>query len=394
MRFRSWWFLAFWATAGVVGFAWLFPNWLPLRLASFGGSDRATFENVAVAISDEGIAANSIAGTSTDESGGFAAPLPVVLKEASPSDHGSGLEDVMGFSPDGLGSAASGVGMTGSGSGGGGTGIGTIGYGSLGSFGNGSGTTAATPPPPTPRMAAPTSAYPPDLTAGDDHLTPSAPTDLIGAPDIDAEPIGAGISSPGAEFDNILDEIDRKLACLPLGNIAFNAPETIPLGEMAAIELLVSLAETEEQLRTAVRAAGPVESASVHVSPYMEAQLNGAGFRIESATPARQLLSRSERTRWRWQIEPTRADTLELTLTLSALFSVDGQERTRAIRTFEKTIVVDVPITHRLAQFIGNNQEWLGTALIIPVLGAVYRMFRRKRQAESPEPGEMDRRAA
>jgi hypothetical protein len=151
-------------------------------------------------------------------------------------------------------------------------------------------------------------------------------------------------------------------------------------------------------LREAIRAPGPVESARVRVSPYMEATLSGNGFAIESAAPPRQMLSRSERTKWRWQIEPTKAESLELTLTLSALFTVDGHERTRAIRTFEQTIHVDVPITHRVAQFVGDNQEMLGTLLVVPIVGALYRRFRKRRQAPSgvAQEREMDepRRAA
>lgn len=184
------------------------------------------------------------------------------------------------------------------------------------------------------------------------------------------------VEDPGDEFASLLAEIDRKLASLPSANIAFNTPETIPFGDSAVIELLVSLEEAEEELRQAIRAVGPVETAKVKVSPYLEASLAGVGFSIEPITPPRQLLSPTQRTQWRWNIEPTKAASLELTLTLSALFTVDGQQSTRAIQTFERTITVDVPITHRVTDLVTANKELLVTLLLIPSAGWFYRRYR------------------
>lgn len=180
---------------------------------------------------------------------------------------------------------------------------------------------------------------------------------------------------PSNEFTRLFEEIDRKLASLPLANIAFNTPETIPYGDAAVIELLVSLQETEEELRQAIRAQGPIETARVQVSPYLEASLAGVGFRIEPITPSQQLLSSQQRTQWRWNLEPTKAESLELTLTLSAIFTVDGHQSTRAIQTFSRTITVDVPMTHRVSDFVASNKELLLTLLVFPAAAWTYRRY-------------------
>lgn len=200
--------------------------------------------------------------------------------------------------------------------------------------------------------------------------------------------IGSGsapqASSPNNSSDEDLSDVDRRLADLPLGNIAFNTPESIPLGESARIELLVSMKEAEEELRRAVRAAGPVESARVKISDQMEARLTGLGFRIEAITPERQAVTRGERTQWQWQIEPNKSATLELHLTLSALIEVNGAPSTRAIRTFERTIQVEVPLVHRLADVVSGNLELLTTVVLIPVAGGIWRLSRKKKQAAKP----------
>jgi hypothetical protein len=184
--------------------------------------------------------------------------------------------------------------------------------------------------------------------------------------------------------DNTMSEVDRKLAALPLGNIAFNTPETIPLGDAATIELLVSLKEAEEELRQHVHGIGGIETAHVQLSDQMEAKVTGLGFHIEPITPERQAVSHSQETKWRWQIEPIKSDTLELNLTLSALIKIDGEPTTRAIRTFEKTIVVKVPFGQRLTTAVSNNIELITTVVLIPVAGGTWRFVRKRRRAGAP----------
>lgn len=420
MRSRSWWYFVTWLAVGAIGVGLLWPDVLSVPLARIWHGDFAKFQEVASAL--PGDMSSGSAPPNRYEASNAA---PTVLENQSPSDHDGGLEmafddldsdDALIGAWDGEAEGSLPVGDTIGGPSGGAE-ILHYGYGS----GNGSGLVrkrsvagGAISVGGTREETTAAGSVGVDLdnlvddgwfdaeysvrSIGSPKPTTTAaadePTTSVSQPEESPGAASGAFESANLEFDDVLDEIDRKLASLPLGNIAFNAPETIPLGDSATIELLVSLREAEEELREAVSAAGPVETARVRVSPYMEASLSGLGFSIESATPARQMLSKSQRTKWQWQIETTKADALELTLTLSALFTVGGQERTRAIRTFEKTILVDVPITHRVAQFVSNNTELLGTLLVIPIVGALYRRFRRKRQRPSGVAGEMDRRAA
>jgi hypothetical protein len=128
----------------------------------------------------------------------------------------------------------------------------------------------------------------------------------------------------------------------------------------------------------------------------MEAKVTGLGFNIEPITPERQAVSRTQETEWRWQIEPTKSDTLELNLTLSAQIKVDGESSARTIRTFEKKILVNVPFTQRVATAMNNNVELLTTVVLIPVAGGTWRYVRKRkrRQTSSHDDAEPARRAA
>jgi hypothetical protein len=109
----------------------------------------------------------------------------------------------------------------------------------------------------------------------------------------------------------------------------------------------------------------------------MEARLTGVGFRIEAVTPEVQAVTRRQNTEWRWEVEPTGTGTRRLHLTLSALIDVEGTESPRTVRTFSQTLEVRVTLLRRLSGFVGENWQWLWTALLIPVGGW---MLRKRRQ--------------
>ncbi|HEY4234497.1 MAG TPA: hypothetical protein VGM76_13775 [Lacipirellulaceae bacterium] len=311
------------------------------------GEEEATVESVAPRTGSVGDA---------DAIGEGETPNDPLQPASVPDSHGS------------LGSIGSGEGGGGSGEGIGLGSIGTIGHGSGTGEGYGSGHGRASVHSQTHEIVIDESAKPP--------LPPDA---IIAAP------------------DDAMSEVDRKLAALPLGNIAFNTPETIPLGNTATIELLVSTKEAEEQLRQSIRGSGPIESAQgVQISDQMEAKVTGLGFRIEAVTPERQAVSHTQETRWRWQIEPTKSDTLELNLTLSALIKIGGEPSARTICTFEKKILVKVPFGQRLTTAISNNFELLTTVILLPVAGGTWRYVRKRKRGmiASEDDPEAPRRAA
>ena len=87
--------------------------------------------------------------------------------------------------------------------------------------------------------------------------------------------------------------------------------------------------------------------------------------------PQVQAVSQTVMTEWKWEIEPTKVGPQRLHLTLSALLTVNGERTPRVIRSFEHAIEVHVTWRQNLAGFIGQNWQWLWTAILIPVVGWV-----------------------
>ena len=182
-----------------------------------------------------------------------------------------------------------------------------------------------------------------------------------------------------------LNAVDQILETLELGRIAFNTPATIPLGDTAIIELILSTTESIETLQGMLNAVGERTGACILVSNEMEARLTGRGFGIEAITREVQAVSGEEVTKWKWEIEPTEGGVQRLHLTLSALLYMEGSRTPRTIRTFERTIEVRVSWRRKVSDFVTNNWQWLLTALVIPLgVWIVQKMRERDESNEKP----------
>ncbi len=172
--------------------------------------------------------------------------------------------------------------------------------------------------------------------------------------------------------------VNQVVASLQKANIAFNVHEKLNLKQTAQIELLLSTKESAETLRNAIEAAGAREGATIKVSKRMEASLTGAAFQITEITPKEQIVDSLETVYWKWDVTPTSLGQHPLHLTLTALVSVDGATTRRAIRTFDKTINVNVTATQWAEDFIAKNWQWLWAAILLPLAGGVWKQWKPK----------------
>lgn len=178
--------------------------------------------------------------------------------------------------------------------------------------------------------------------------------------------------------------IDKIIEELKFGNIAFNTPSNLYLGDSVVIQLLLSIQLSIEELREKVHAAGETEGYSIRVSNEMVARLSGSGFKIEAILPEAQAVGAGKTTEWKWKIEPTEGGIQKLHLTLSALLYLHDQPTPYVIRTFERTIHVHVTLLRQISSFVMGNWQWLWTAVLIPVAGWIIHKRKRKRSRMIP----------
>jgi hypothetical protein len=163
-------------------------------------------------------------------------------------------------------------------------------------------------------------------------------------------------------------------------NIAYNAPTKIQLDETRIIQLKLSRSETQEALKGAIAEPGEKQGAQIRVSRLMEAHLEGSGFKIEQLGSDRpQLVEPSGVNEWAWEITATDPGKHRLHLTINAVITVDGNPTNHLIRTFDRTIEVEVGFGKHIARFFGEHWQWLWAVLVVPLSGVAIARLRRKR---------------
>jgi hypothetical protein len=217
-----------------------------------------------------------------------------------------------------------------------------------------------------------------DITMRPQPVTqaPSDPAPSLPRPPAPSEPRPTEASPP----HRLLNEIDDFLDQLDVGHIAFNAPERMLVGETAEMRLLLSPVLNVDELVDRLRdLRGELQGAEIRVAPRMEALISGQNFEITAITPATQAVSRGEPTEWRWEVSPKSPGAHRLYLVLNAHI-IDS---TRTLRTFDRTIQVNVTVGQQLAGFVRGNWQWLWTTALVPLAGWLWQRRRRASHAAS-----------
>jgi hypothetical protein len=218
------------------------------------------------------------------------------------------------------------------------------------------------PPPPPPSIPGQPGIRPPLDTVA----IPTEP-----GPPPDPPPPADGAAPPPTVLRGDYSAVDAALARMDIGAVSFNAPDRMRIGEARRIQLLLSPTATAEELEREIVAEGPVESYRVRVTSQMIARIQGTGFEIRQLSPEQQGLSTLEPTEWNWMVEPLPQGPRlrHLVVSLDAVLETEEGERLpRSVRTFERSIVIEVTWAERISGFVSRNWQWLWGAVLVPFL--------------------------
>ncbi len=197
--------------------------------------------------------------------------------------------------------------------------------------------------------------------------------------------------SPSPMPPTSLGVVEEIVSNLEWGNIAFDTPKKMKLEESKIIELLLSPTQSVQELQSSLKSHEQIESARIQISNLMEANLSGIGFKIEALVRQEQAVSRSKTTQWKWEVTPTKDGDQNLSLTLSAIINVSNQKVPLVIRTFDKTIKVEVSVGQRISTFVASNWQWLWATILVPLSPLLWKQYQRWRKKQPPNnPGAAD----
>lgn len=162
------------------------------------------------------------------------------------------------------------------------------------------------------------------------------------------------------------------------GNIVFNVPDSMKLNESKGIHLILSETQSVENFEKQIQEQGRLQKRRIQISNIMVAELKGGGFQIDPITEPLQIINKWGINEWRWEITALKPGSRKLYLTMTAIITIDGQERPHTIKSLQETIEIHVTWQQRVSAFVGKNWQWLWTSILIPLIGWIWERIRKK----------------
>ena len=182
---------------------------------------------------------------------------------------------------------------------------------------------------------------------------------------------GLNYSAPNRLPTNEVDEIIEKMWD---ANISFNVPTNANINDTLYIQMLLSSNHTIDELKQAIEKQGDKSGQAIKVKDRMNAILEGGKmFVITAITPEEQAISKTKITEWKWIVSPQKEGQHILYLTLNALLEIGGKDTQRNMKTFERSIVVNVTTTQKIMKFTTDNWKWLWAVIVFPVIGWLWK---------------------
>lgn len=180
-----------------------------------------------------------------------------------------------------------------------------------------------------------------------------------------------------------INQTDNILAEMELGTISYNAPDTLNMYDSK--KFILQLSVDTLKVHKLNKNGNIIVESNIQVSDQMKVILSGNGFQINALTPEVQSISRSHLTEWQWVISPIDYGSQHLYLSIIAIFELDGQERERMVQSYDKKLEVEVTWLQLGGLFISKNWQWLWTVIVIPLVGYLYKFFKRREKNQDED---------
>lgn len=170
-------------------------------------------------------------------------------------------------------------------------------------------------------------------------------------PEADAAPIARSMRSAPAPVDiddpNVTTAVSESfIDTLKTVPVAHETPASAEYKRPFNVTFAINAAGGDSAVG-ALPGRGVIEEGTARVSDRVEVRLSGAGFQINSTSPAVQSLSPLTENTWRWSVTPVTTGDLDLTF---EVFAIDADEVV-PLRTFRDTVTVQVSGLNRAIAF-------------------------------------------
>lgn len=154
---------------------------------------------------------------------------------------------------------------------------------------------------------------------------------------------------------------------LQRANLALSIPDKSNITDDVRVELIISIEKNVQQLLSELSEPGRTSGDTLLVSRVVVAHITAPDFDVTPVTPERQALSAIGNTSWLWTLQPKSAGTHKIDVSVTAIVKLDGTDREHHIKTFKKTVEVEIKLSQLLWGWIVKYWQWLASTIVIPL---------------------------
>jgi len=183
------------------------------------------------------------------------------------------------------------------------------------------------------------------------------------------------------------EKLEEAVSRLKVGGLAYSFPEKMKTGQRE--DVVASIGSDKVPIAVLkAHVAGEedgqeVKTEQTPVTPKMKMTLTSADFDITPQSSDEQMVVGTTPTTWRWTIAPRHSGKLHLHL--AAIIELEDLKQDYT--TVDRDVAVQVDPLDMTEKFIQNNWQWLlSGGGGVAVAGAVWKLFKRKKEAGDDDP--------
>lgn len=159
-------------------------------------------------------------------------------------------------------------------------------------------------------------------------------------------------------------------------DMSFVIPLEANIADSLKAELIITPEDIEATIEHSIE--GVPQEYVVLVTQIVRADLRTDDFEVTNITPIEQVLLKTESTQWMWKLKPINPGEAEVVLTVTAIVKTDLGNSQRQMKSFEKTIDIDITKKQIIIAFIEDNWQWLWSTILVPLGLFAYSLRRNK----------------
>lgn len=147
---------------------------------------------------------------------------------------------------------------------------------------------------------------------------------------------------PTSTIDPVSKVVEDELSRLSPGQILYNPPQEMTVGEKERVEVRITKNFTKN-LSEGLRGRGEPQTANISVDTFMKVRLTGYNYYIESLSPEDQPVSSERATQWDFDVTPLESGNQALRLSVTVRIKMPNEpEEQMDVNVFERQIQVKV----------------------------------------------------